>query len=545
MPTVPSSTEPSSPEPSSPAPTPGRPVTDPLPPGAGRRARARHGLRAARRAMRDVGHLARFRIAAIPRRRSYPLLLVLTALTTAVAMLPAYAPGARGEGEAFDVLLLLPISFAGFLVLAIVSAIASGGGRELLPRDEAVAFPVSPTSDHLGALLMAPLNVAWLLQAWILLGASAYAAGPRNLVAAQVVVLLWIAVATALGQVVAWSMECLRRGTRGIALSRALVAGVFLAAVLLHLTGRLGDALDRVPTLQLVITVVSVDSGLGLRWVVTLLIELVLLALFVALGAWPAHIAARRVPHDESRAETGRRLVRRMPRSDAIALLRVDRASVWRAVPMRRGLAVLAIGPGLVSLVGALDWESVIILPGLVASGGALLFGVNSWCLDGRGALWRGSLPATPGVVFGVRTWVLAEWLLVASGMTIVLASLRAGVPTASQLAALLCAWVVVTVQVVSLAMKWSARRPYAVDLRSARATPAPPVMMLGYSARLAVGTTFVGLLFSGLGRLPAWQVPVLFAVPLLLFSAVRLVRTYGAWTDPMERALVVTAVSA
>ncbi len=51
-----------------------------------------------------------------------------------------------------------------------MSGVASGGGRELLSRDQGVAFPVSPTTDHLGALLMAPLNIAWLLQSWALLG---------------------------------------------------------------------------------------------------------------------------------------------------------------------------------------------------------------------------------------------------------------------------------------------------------------------------------------------------------------------------------------
>ena len=49
------------------------------------------------------------------------------------------------------------------------------------------------------------------------------------------------------------------------------------------------------------------------------------------------------------------------------------------------------------------------ILPGLVASGGALLFGVNSWCLDGRGALWRDSLPVTPKRVFMSRVIVLTR----------------------------------------------------------------------------------------------------------------------------------------
>ncbi len=535
MPTAPSSTES----------TPRRALTDPLPPGAGRSARARHGLRAAGRALADVGHLAHFRAGSVPRRRSYPVLGGLTTLTVAAAMLPAYAPGARGAGRAFDVLLLLPVGYAAFLVLAIVSAIASGGGRELLPRDQAVGFPVSPTTDHLGALLMAPLNISWLLQAWLLLGATAYAAGPDNLPAGQLVVLLWIAVATALGQVVAWGMECLRRQPRGIALSRAVVVGILLAAVLVHLTGRLGETLDRVPTLTVVLAVVSVDTGLGVRWALTLLALVLLLVGAVAFGAWPARVAARRMPHDESRGETGRRLVHRMPGSDAVALLRVDRASIWRAVPMRRGLAVLAIGPGLIAFAGGLEWETVIILPGLVASGGALLFGVNAWCLDGRGALWRGSLPTDPGLVFGVRAWVLTEWLLVASAVTILLASLRAGMPTAPELAALLCTWVVVSVQVVALSMRWSIRRPFPVDMRSARATPAPPVVMLGYSARLAAGTTLVGLVFSGLARLPVWQLSVLFAVPLLLFSFVRLVRAHRAWGDPVQRARVVTAVSA
>ena len=45
--------------------------------------------------------------------------------------------------------------------------------------------------------------------------------------------------------------------------------------------------------------------------------------------------------------------------------------------------------------------------------------------------------------------------------------------------------------------MRWSVRHPYAVDLRSARATPAPPVVMVGYSARLALTTTLTGLVFE------------------------------------------------
>ena len=100
-------------------------------------------------------------------------------------------------------------------------------------------------------------------------------------------------------------------------------------------------------------------------------------------------------------------------------MVRTDRASVWRAVPMRRGVVVLALGPAFVALLGDLQWDTMTILPGLVASGGALLYGVNAWCLDSRGALWRESLPVPPGTVFDARTYVLAEFLLAASLLTV------------------------------------------------------------------------------------------------------------------------------
>lgn len=501
--------------------------------------------RPALRAAGDVGHLVRFRTGTLPRRRAYPVVVALTAVTVLAGTVPAFAPGARSSERAFSVLLLLPVAWAGFLVLAVVAAIASGGGRELLPRDQAAVHPIGPTADHLGALLMAPLNTAWLLQAWILLGATAYAVGPTWLPLGQLVLLLWIAIATALAQAVAWGVEALRRGPRGLLLTRAVLLVLGLGAVALQLTGRLDELLDRVPTLPLVLAVVSVDPAPGLRVWMTLLAELGLLAAAVVLGAWPAHLAARRVPHDESRAETGHRVVRLSPRSDLAALVRLDRASVWRAVPMRRGMTVLAVAPGLIAAAGGLPWQTMTVLPGLVASGGALLFGVNAWCLDGRGALWRQSLPVSPRAEFGARAWVLGEWLLAASALTLVLASLRAGAPTTSELSALICAWVVVTVQVVATAMRWSRLRPFAVDLRSARATPAPPVVMVGYSARLALTTTLTGLLFSALGELPVWWLAPAFAVPLLLLAGRRLVRSGRAWTVAVDRARVVATVAA
>jgi hypothetical protein len=120
---------------------------------------------------------------------------------------------------------------------------------------------------------------------------------------------------------------------------------------------------------------------------------------------------------------------------------------------------------------------------------------------------------------------------------------LRAGVPNVSQLVAVLTATVVVTFQVVATSLRWSVRRPYAVDLRSSRATPAPPLVMVGYSSRLALSTTFTGLLFNAVSHGP-WVYSLLLAVPFLVWSGVKLWRTERAWSDPMVRSGVIATVA-
>jgi hypothetical protein len=488
----------------------------------------------------------RFRAGRVRRRATRRwLLTMMFGGTLAVAVVPAITPGAGDldHGKALAVLTLLPVAFAGFLAVAVISAVVSGGGRELLPRDQAAPYPISPTTDHLGALLLAPVNTAWLLQAWLLLGSTAYGVGATwVLLTAQVVVLLWLLVATSIAQVVAWTMEAIRRRRHGIVVMRCLTVTLLATAVWLHVQHQLIPVLDRVPTVWFVVGAID---GFTWRWALTVAVEVAIALCAVLVGVFPAHFAARRSARDELRVESEIRESRPNPRSDLSALVRTDRASVWRTVPMRRGLLVLAIGPGLVAIAGNLPWNAMTILPGLVASGGALLFGINAWCLDGRGGLWRESLPVSPQTVFAARTIVLTEFLLIASVITIVLASLRAGIPSPPELAALAATLVVVTVQVAAAGLRWSARRPFAVDLRSARATPAPPVVMVGYSTRLAISTTLTGLVFSGLARTPSWEISVLMAIPFLAWSTARLVRTARAWTDPVQRARVVVSVAA
>jgi len=511
------------------------------PAGAGR-------LAAAVRATDDVRALLRFRLAGARGRGRVAAPVGLAALVT-LTVLAAVLPGLRGEeygGLArADVVSLLPSAYLAVLVVAAVSVVASGGGRELLPAQQAAAYPVSPATDHLGALLLSPLNIAWLLQCWTLLALTSFAAGPGPAQAAgAVLALAWVGTATASAQALGWAVEWVRRGPRGPLLVRGGTVVVAATAVALIATGRLTGVVAAGPTARLAAGVQDAAAGRWLPWLRLLGLVLLLGAAAVPAGSWLAHRVARRPARDELRVETADRPARPHAGTDLVALMRTDRAGIWRSVPMRRGMTMLAVLPGAVAVAGAFGWDTMGIFPGLVASGGALLFGVNSWCLDGRGALWRDSLPVDPLVAFASRALVLVEILIAAALVTLLLASVRAGLPTPAELVAVGCALVVVTLQVVSTALGWSVRSPHAVDLRSARATPAPPLVMVGYSARLALGTTVTGLLFDLTSQGP-WTWSVLLSVPFLLWSGLRLRRTAVAWRDPATRARVVLTVAA
>jgi hypothetical protein len=187
----------------------------------------------------------------------------------------------------------------------------------------------------------------------------------------------------------------------------------------------------------------------------------------------------------------------------------------------------------------------VMVLPGLTASGAALLFGVNAWCLDGKGMVWRETLPVAAADVFAVRTLVVAECMAAVSGVTVVLALLRNGLPPLVVGVAVASCWLVVVVQVLAIVMTWSVRSPHGVDLSSPRATPAPHATMAGYAGRLSLVTTLTGMLFTGLAALPWSWVPPVVALPFLAWSGRRLVRARRRWLAPEERTRVVLTVAA
>jgi hypothetical protein len=67
---------------------------------------------------------------------------------------------------------------------------------------------------------------------------------------------------------------------------------------------------------------------------------------------------------------------------------------------------------------------------------------------------------------------------------------------------------------------------------------------MAAYSARLAVSTTLLAVLFSGLAEFAPWHWSVLVAVPIALLSVRRLVSAGELWKRPVVRSRVVSAVT-
>ena len=340
-----------------------------------------------RRAARDVGHLLAFRTSTVRRPRAF-------ALAAAVVRRPhrrrrascppcSTAPASR-RATPWTRSWSSPRRWPASCSWPIASAVASGGGRELLSREHGGRLPGQP---HDRPPRRPPARPAQHRLAAPGVDAARAprrtASSGRALAAAQIGMLVWIAAATAIGQVVAWTVEAVRRTTHGIAIVRRAASrwpSVAVGAPARPATS--ARPRRRCTTRWLVVGYVDgFTLALGRRR------SRSSSALLVRRGRARRGPGAPRRPARSARRAAGRdRQLRRpagSPRSPLAGLVRTDRGSVWRAVPMRRGLAVLADRPGR-GRAGRQPGPGaqMTILPGLVASGGALLFGVNAWCLD-------------------------------------------------------------------------------------------------------------------------------------------------------------------
>jgi hypothetical protein len=475
------------------------------------------------------------------RRGFIGLALLVPVLSLVAAIVGVTAPRDRS----FDVLLVAPSAYLTVALLTIVAPLIAGGGQELFPTGQLDAYPVTARTHFLASLLLTPLNLAWTAQFIALVGLTTFVAKTGPGVALSLLTCLaFVAAATLVGQALAWFVVGIRHRLWGRYVSWAAAAALAAAVAAAAVTGHISAVLDKTPTTWVVLGAINGAAGGYGSWAIVTSTLVAIAWVAYRLGLWSCTWSLRQPTRVGGSAQS--RTVRRRGQAQSAlrAHLAIDRASVWRSSSLRRGLLVLGILPGAVSALAGLDWASVVMLPGLVAAGAGLLFGVNAFCLDGSGALWLASLPGDDRVLFRAKAQVIAEVCTVAVVLAVLAGALRAGrPPTESEVVALLGCAVVSVSRVVATCMRLSLTRPHRAELRGPRDTPAPPGAMAAYSVRLAVSTTLVAVLFSGASQLDAW-LPAALIVPFLLFSARRLVGSSRLWMDPAVRGHVIATVS-
>ena len=148
-----------------------------------------------------------------------------------------------------------------------------------------------------------------------------------------------------------------------------------------------------------------------------------------------------------------------------------------------------------------MSWQSLILVPGLIAAGAGLLFGINAFTLDLSGSVWLSTLPGWTVAAFRSKSLVFFEIALVAVSSALVGGSLRAPDPsTVAEVTAAVASAVACAMLVVALGMRSSLKHPHRADMQGSRDTPAPPGVMAAQSIRFATVTTFTSLYFVFLG---------------------------------------------
>ncbi len=473
--------------------------------------------------------------------------LTLAGLAVPLVLALAVWTGATHEGDP-EPNWMVPALFAGVAVVAVLAPLAVGGAYQLFPDEHLVAFPVRPATVAFGSLLLSPLNLTWLAQVVGVAAATGHLAGPGpRLALAVLTAAAYVVLVCVVGAALAWFVVGARGHRVGRVAIRVLAAGLAGAAWLVAATGNGRPVLDALPSGWAITLVEQAYTGSAAQWATGFAV--LTLGAVVAAGAtvricgWALTRAA--APPAGAGTESVRR---RAPRSSAFReLVAIDRASVWRAPALRRGILLLAIVPGATAAVAGLAWPSIVMLPGIVAAGTGLLYGINVFCLDGGGATWLATLPQDPRTAYLAKARVLAESCLLTSVSTVLVAACRApGPPNAAEFAAVAAAALLGPVLAVAACMSISVRRPHHAELRGPRDTPAPPGSMFINTVLLSlVGAVAGAVLAAGAYETDRpWLAPLL-AAAIGLPAVGSVLRGAHRWRRPDRRARVVATVAA
>ncbi len=482
--------------------------------------------------------------------RSLPVRLGLLAGLAVVPLLAWLIVAGSGgvESEAYTAAVTAAgAAYLGFGLLALIAPLTAGGGTELLPPDQLVAYPVRPSTQFLASLVLAPLNLVWVVQLLVLVTETALLTrGAAHPWLGGVTTAGYVIGCTATGQAIAWAAVGLRRTVVGRRLARGALVMVSVAFLVIIRTGHGRDVVRRSFAPDLVAAVAAAGARDGRHWLAVTAAVFGVAGFAVLAGSRACGWALRR-PGDLG-SEIASRIVRRRaePPSVLRALLAVDRASVWRAPALRRGALVLAILPGLAAAGAGLPWRSLVVLPGLVAAGGGLLFGINAFCLDASGALWLASLPHPPALVARSKALVTGETVLAGVALAVISGSVRAvGTPTLPEVTAILVSAMTCCLLVVAVCLSSSVRRPHRADLIGPRDAVAPPGALVLASARLALPAALLGLMLEGAAQSGLAWLPALLALPVAALSALWIRTSLGRYDDPLVRSRIIQVVAA
>ena len=473
--------------------------------------------------------------------------LGLMALLLALFVLAAVAGGRLGPSdELVNAALVTPTAFLVYAALSVVGPAAAGGGNELFPAEDVSPHPIRPMTRFVTSVLLAPLNIAWVTQSTALLALTSYvSASWKGLPATMTIAVLYILAVTVCGQAIAWWLIGVRQSRSG-RIGTWVATGLLAMAVLVttRLTN-LTDLLDKAPTRPVVFAILDSAGGVYRTWYPVVAVLAVLVVAGGVAGVAAVAYTTRR-PVGAAIERQARRVPRRGPaRSLRAELLRIDRASVWRAGSLRRGVIVMGLLPGTATAAVRVDWTSLALAGGLVAAGAGLLFGVNAFCLDGSGGLWLGSLPLPASEHLLSKARVIAETCAVCCVITVAAGATRArGELTASAVATVVAAVVACCAVVVASCIRSSVDKPHRAELRGARDTPAPPGAMAGYSARLAIRTTLLAMIIAGTGATGAPWAPVALALAMSTLAWLSIRDTLHRFASPEKRSFVLVTVA-
>ena len=348
------------------------------------------------------------------------------------------AEGAGTAAKANDLLLLLPSAYLAFLLTTTLAIIGSGGGRELLPRDQAVAFPLSPRHRPPRRAAARPAERRLDHPGLVADGGHRVRHPPAHAGSRPD---SHRAVAGRLDghrAGVAWCVELVRRGRHGVAFIRASGSSWRWRP------SRRWSRPDSLATCSTVRPasrsprVIALSRWRGLADLGDRHRSRSSRSPLGPIAAGRSRRALRR-PSDPARggqgggADRSSRCRCRAPTWPA--LVRTDRASVL-ALRCRCAAASLVLA----------------LLPGLVAAGGQLVLGHDADPARAGGGRWRAAvrhqrlvprrrrravarhLPVDPQLAFVGRMQVLLEILMIATTLTLLVAGLRAGgLPTSAR----------------------------------------------------------------------------------------------------------------